>query len=125
MIIHSLYGNVHFPFGDRYDSIPWLNEWYAFLRIAEKERKLGWTKKGDVNHLLAWFVKNVLQSFDKQSLPTLYVRLRIAVCMVNKISSSKLSPEMKYWLMQCFWDSFKKVERLWIRWNAKCEGLPF
>lgn len=126
MRINALYGEPYFPSGEPYSSIPWLDEWAIFLRIAENECKLGWTRSDTVNYQLYWFVKNVLQSFGKESLTTLYVRLRIAVCRVNKIPPNKLSPELKYQLMQCFWDSFKKVERLWINWHCKwIERLPF
>lgn len=126
MVVRCLTDNIYLPFGIRYDSLKWLNEWYTFLNIYERERKEEWIKPDTVGYIICWFDKKVLQCFYKCNDATLLVRLRIAVCMINNISPNKLSPYMKHWFMQCLWDTYRKVEIAYTLWYARnIAQLPF
>lgn len=127
MVVVALTNETFLPFCFKpYRSLKWMNEWYTFLNIYEKERKEGWIKKGDVGYVISWFDRNVLQKFGEEPFQCLLVKLRIAVCMVNNISPKKLSPEMKHWFMMCLWDAFKQFEKAYIEWHSKWVAhLPF
>lgn len=140
MVVNNLYygpylrfvierGINNVPSTCKYSDINWRNEWYAFFNLAKKDRN------GDINKILAWFDKNVLQAMDiqyypepklKTSITTLDVRIRIVCGMINKISHYTLSREMKIAFMECIWDTYKKFKRLYLNsYFIYAEQLPF
>ena len=127
MIVHYLTNNTYFKFGVKYSEIKWLNEWYAFLKLYENERKESkWINEHCIGYIISWYDKNVLQRIGIDNDVSIVIKLRIAVCMINNISPNKLSPEMKYWFMQCLWDTYYKVHKAYVYWYGKwIAKLPF
>lgn len=139
MRIAFLCSNTFFQFGNyRYDSIKWLNEWYFILNLQDKYCNKAKTQSLDKSeseflHILYFYDRNILQCIygmspieDSKNFATTMVRLRIVCGMINKLDHNKFSSYMKYWMMQCFWDTFYKVWKLHAEWYGRhIANLPF
>ena len=139
MRVAFLCSNAFFQFGSyRYDSIKWLNEWYFILNLQDKYCNKAKTQPLDKSeseflHILYFYDRNILQCIcgmnpieNSRNFATTMVRLRIICGMVNKLDHNKFSIDMKYWIMQCFWDAFYKVWKLHAEWYGRhIANLPF
>ena len=132
MIVHNLYYGPYYAYGQRYNSVNWRNEWYTFLKLAEKEREeyefnsSFLQSYNSINHILYWFDANVIQSIDKVSKTTLNVRIRIICGMINKMQNKKITREIKIELMECIWDAYNKLYRQYFDWYClNILQLPF
>lgn len=139
MRVAFLCSNTFFQFGNyRYDSIKWLNEWYFILNLQGKYGNKAKTQSLDKSeseflHILYFYDRNILQCIygmspieNSKNFATTMVRLRIVCGMINKLDHNKFSSYMKYWMMQCFWDTFYKVWKLHAEWYGRhIANLPF
>lgn len=139
MKVAFLCNNTFFQFGNyRYDSIKWLNEWYFILNLQDKYGNKAKTQSLDKSeseflHILYFYDRNILQCIygmspieNSKNFATTMVRLRIVCGMINKLDHNKFSSYMKYWMMQCFWDTFYKVWKLHAEWHGRyIANLPF
>lgn len=139
MRVAFLCSNVFFQFGNyRYDSIKWLNEWYFILNLQDKykdkvKKQALEKSENEFLHILYFYDTNILQCIrgkcrleNTKNFATTMVRLRIVCGMVNKLDHTKFSTDMKYWMMQCFWDTFYKVWKLHAEWyGRRIAKLPF
>ena len=132
MIIYNLYHGPYYVYGQKYSDVKWRNEWYTFLKLAEKEREeykfnsSFLQSYNSINHILYWFDANIIQSIDKVSKTTLNVRIRIICGMINKMQNKKITREIKIELMECIWDAYNKLYQQYFDWYClNILQLPF
>lgn len=127
MVLFSVTNRVYTPWGKQYQQFHWRTSWWVFINLATKERTTNqFMSNKPINHILYWFDNEILQKIGKDTRFTLDVRVRIVCGMINKLSPSKVSMDMKREFMECIWDTYQKFSKDYMEYHCKYElGLPF
>lgn len=127
MLINSLTSYIYTVWGAKYSDFNWRPEWYAFIRMQNKEiKERPFNAYKPVAHIIYFFDTKVLQRIGKDHRVTLDVRIRIVCGLINQLSPNKVSIPMKREFMECIWDTYKKFMREWEEYYFKyILQLPF
>lgn len=118
MVVNFLTNHVYTWWGEKYGRFKWDDNWETFLLVSSKEQS--------VRHIIYWFDTNILRRIGKDSKTTLDVRIRIVCGMINKLSASRITFQMKQNFMECIWDTYTKFSRNYYDWYFKwIIKLPF
>ena len=119
-MVTYLSNKVYTPWGKRYSSMNWREDWKIFIRLAEKEiTSKSFKETKSINHIIYWFDTEILQKIHVDKKVTLDVRIRIVCGMVNKVSYQTMSRELKQNFIECIWDAYIDYHCRYIL------GLPF
>ncbi len=127
MVLHSLTNQTHTKWGMPYSRINWSPDWYTFLKLQDKEiRELGINHRKYIAFIIYWFDTKILQEIGVAKDDTLWVRMRIVTCFVNKLPHTYASWYMRHAFIRCMIDTYQKFMHEWNEYYCRYVlGLPF